>query len=111
MSWEPELQLSVPAITIRESAFSNVPAHPTQHKSRVDSCNRNEERFSKVSNGGGIPESRERDPESQQNSCSVQERIKAFESLGKYAGPYLHRLWSCLRTCWVGCMRVQEKGS
>ncbi|XP_040510004.1 cingulin isoform X10 [Gallus gallus] len=82
MSWEPELLIKVPAITICESAFSNVPAHPTQHKSRGDSCNRNEERFSKVSNGGGIPESRERDPESQQNSCSVQERIKAFESLG-----------------------------
>uniref|UniRef100_A0A8V0XPT1 B30.2/SPRY domain-containing protein n=1 Tax=Gallus gallus TaxID=9031 RepID=A0A8V0XPT1_CHICK len=81
MSWEPELLIKVPAITICESAFSNVPAHPTQHKSRGDSCNRNEERFSKVSNGGGIPESRERDPESQQNSCSVQERIKAFESL------------------------------
>ena len=81
MSWEPELLIKVPAITICESAFSNVPAHSTQHKNRGDLCNRNEERFFKVSNGGGIPESQERDPESQQNSCSVQERIKAFESL------------------------------
>ncbi|XP_015742575.1 E3 ubiquitin-protein ligase TRIM39-like [Coturnix japonica] len=79
MSWRPELPVNVPAITIRESGFSNVPEHPTQHKSSVDPFNSKKERLSKLSNGEGIPERLERDPESQQNPCNVQELRKKFE--------------------------------
>ncbi|XP_052561130.1 E3 ubiquitin-protein ligase TRIM39-like isoform X5 [Tympanuchus pallidicinctus] len=87
MSWEPELPLSASAITIHESAFGNVPERGAQNKSRVDSHNRNEGRFSKLRNGKGIPETQERDPESQQNSCSVEELRKKFEPPALTHGP------------------------
>uniref|UniRef100_A0A8C2Y733 E3 ubiquitin-protein ligase TRIM39-like n=1 Tax=Coturnix japonica TaxID=93934 RepID=A0A8C2Y733_COTJA len=80
MSWTPELPLNVPAVTIRESAFSNVPEHPTQHKSSVNTFNCNKERFFKLRNGEDTPERWERDPESQQNSLSVRERAQKYES-------------------------------
>uniref|UniRef100_A0A8V0XPT9 B30.2/SPRY domain-containing protein n=1 Tax=Gallus gallus TaxID=9031 RepID=A0A8V0XPT9_CHICK len=69
------------------SAFNNAPEQPTQHKSRRDTCNRNEERFSKTSNGKGIQESRERDPESQHQFSIVQKRRKNFESAALSHGP------------------------
>ncbi|XP_042747369.1 pyrin-like isoform X1 [Lagopus leucura] len=87
MSWEPELPLSASAITIHESAFGNVPERGAQNKSRVDSHNRNEGRFSKLRNGKGIPETQGRDPESQQNSCSVEELRKKFEPPALTHGP------------------------
>ncbi|XP_048784664.1 E3 ubiquitin-protein ligase TRIM39-like isoform X3 [Lagopus muta] len=87
MSWEPELPLSASAITIHESAFGNVPERGAQNKSRMDSHNRNEGRFSKLRNGKGIPETQERDPESQQNSCSVVELRKKFEPPALTHGP------------------------
>lgn len=41
-------------------AFGSVPERGAQNKSRVDSHNRNEGRFSKLRNGKGIPETQER---------------------------------------------------
>ncbi|XP_046793483.1 uncharacterized protein LOC124418293, partial [Gallus gallus] len=96
MSWEP--------------AFSNVPVHPIQHKSRVDSCNRNEDRFSKTSNGEGIPESQERalthgpkkPPKTESRVDShkrVQERVSK-QSKGNADPVILERgNWSCEKTC------------
>ncbi|XP_065606257.1 uncharacterized protein LOC136057459 [Cyrtonyx montezumae] len=74
-----KLLLSVPTVTIIESAFSSVPEHPTLHNSRVDSHNRNQGRFSKLNKGEGIPESQEGGPETQIQSSSVKDLIKNYE--------------------------------
>ncbi|OXB53354.1 hypothetical protein ASZ78_006847 [Callipepla squamata] len=61
-------------------AFSSAPEHATQHKSRVDSHNRNQERLSKSNKGEGIPESREGGPETQIQFPCVKDVMKNFES-------------------------------